>query len=68
MRASPYVTFAVVYVGGFIWAFSGFGNFGILARQRVLMLPFFLVLLALPTIEQRRERFRRDRVLHLARR
>jgi hypothetical protein len=68
MRASPYVTFAVVYVAGFIWAFSGFGNFGILARQRVLMLPFFLVLLALPTIEQRRERFRRDRVLHLARR
>ena len=42
------MTFAVVYIGCFIWAFSGFGNFGILARQRVLMLPFFLVLLALP--------------------
>ncbi|HET9022783.1 MAG TPA: hypothetical protein VFN34_12925, partial [Ornithinibacter sp.] len=48
MRRNPYVTFAVVYVGAFIWAFSGFGNFGILARQRVLMIPFFLILLALP--------------------
>lgn len=49
LSASPYVTFAVVYVLGFVWAFSGIGNFGILARQRVLMLPAFLVLLALPT-------------------
>lgn len=50
MRRVPYVTFSVVYVLVFIWAFSGFGNFGILARQRVLMLPFFLVLLALPSV------------------
>ena len=35
-------------LGAFICAFAGFGNFGILARQRVLMLPFFLILLALP--------------------
>ena len=68
MRASPYVTFAVVYAASFIWAFSGFGNFGILARQRVLMLPFFLVLLALPTIAPRRRRSRVDKVLHDARR
>lgn len=49
MRRNPYVTFCVVYVLAFVWAFSGFGNFGILARQRVLMIPFFLVLLALPS-------------------
>ncbi|MFC7488062.1 hypothetical protein ACOCJ7_18140 [Knoellia sp. CPCC 206453] len=50
MRANPYVTFCVVYMAAFIWAFSGFGNFGILARQRVLMIPFFVVLLALPEV------------------
>ena len=68
LRTSPYVTFAVVYVGGFIWAFSGFGNFGILARQRVLMLPFFLVLLALPPIERLRKTSRQDRMLERANR
>lgn len=49
LRTNPYVVFALVYTLGFIVAFAGFANFGILARQRVLMLPFFLVLLALPT-------------------
>jgi apolipoprotein N-acyltransferase len=68
MRASPYVTFCVVYAASFIWAFSGFGNFGILARQRVLMLPFFLVLLALPAIAPRRRRSRDAKVLLDARR
>ena len=48
MRTNPYVTFAVVYALAFIIAFAGFANFGILARQRTLMLPLFLVLLALP--------------------
>lgn len=51
MKRTPYVTFAVVYTSAFIWAFSGFGNFGILARQRVLMIPFFLLLLALPSVD-----------------
>lgn len=48
MRTNPYVTYAVLFTAAFIVAFSGFGNFGILARQRVLMLPFFLVLLCIP--------------------
>ncbi len=52
MRHSPYVTFALGYSLAFIVAFSGFGNFGIIARQRVLLLPFFLVLLALPTADK----------------
>ena len=38
----------LLYIVGFSLAFAEFGNFGILARQRVLMLPFFLMLLCLP--------------------
>lgn len=48
LKRNPYLVFAVVYVLAFTTAFAGFSNFGILARQRVLMLPFFLVLMALP--------------------
>ena len=48
LRRNPWLVFAVVYMLAFIIAFAGFSNFGILARQRVLMIPFFLVLLALP--------------------
>lgn len=48
LRRSPYLVFALVYTLAFIFAFAGFANFGILARQRVLMLPFYLMLLALP--------------------
>ncbi|GAA6524410.1 hypothetical protein [Intrasporangium sp. DVR] len=47
MRQHAYVVFAMTYSMAFVVAFSGFGNFGILARQRVLMLPFFFILLAL---------------------
>lgn len=50
MRVNPYVVFAVVYALAFIIAFAGFGNFGILARQRTLMIPFVAVILALPTV------------------
>ncbi|MGI5951082.1 MAG: hypothetical protein ACOX61_04450 [Brooklawnia sp.] len=48
MRTNPYVTFAVFYALAFTLAFAGFSNFGIIARQRTLMLPLFAVLLALP--------------------
>jgi len=48
MRRNPYVVFAFVFVTIYILAFAGFGNFGILARQRVLMLPFAFALLSLP--------------------
>jgi len=48
LRRFPYVAYSVVFVGVFIWAFSAFSNFGILARQRVQVLPFLLVLVALP--------------------
>ena len=48
MRYSPYVSYALGIVLAFIYAFSAFSNFGILARQRVQVMPFFLVLLCLP--------------------
>jgi hypothetical protein len=49
VRRQPYVAFAFVYTGAFIVAFSGIANFGILARQRVQLLPLYLVLLAIPS-------------------
>jgi hypothetical protein len=36
----------------FILAFSGFGNFGILARQRSQLFPLVLVALALPYVRR----------------
>ena len=46
--SNPYMVFAVLYTALFILAFSNFANFGILARERVQMLPLFLMLLAIP--------------------
>jgi hypothetical protein len=37
---------AMAYVLAFAWGFSAVGNFGILSRQRSLMLPFLFVLVA----------------------
>ncbi len=68
IRQNPYVLFSVIYMAGFIWAFAGFGNFGILARQRVLMLPFFLVVLALPPTVQAMSKHRTGRELDDVRR
>lgn len=47
-RRRPYVAFVAVYTVVFALAFSSIANFGILARERVQVLPFFLVLLAIP--------------------
>ena len=52
-RRQAYVTLSVVYTGVFVLAFSAIGNLGILARQRVQMLPFFLVLLCVPPRRKR---------------
>ena len=43
LKAS-YVLFCVLYSVAFVYAFSTFGNFGILARERVQVLPFVLAL------------------------
>ncbi len=58
MRNSPYVAYAVGYLFVFVFAFSAFSNFGILARQRAQVMPAFLVFLCLP--ERRRGAARLD--------
>jgi hypothetical protein len=45
LREKPYLMVTFFYTGGFIIAFSAILNLGILARQRVQVLPFFLALL-----------------------
>jgi hypothetical protein len=51
-RRRPYVAFVVVYSLLFVFAFSTISNFGILARERTQVLPFFLVLLAVPALRR----------------
>jgi hypothetical protein len=48
MRYRPYIAMCLLYSLLFAFGFSAVGNFGILARERVMQLPFFVVLLALP--------------------
>jgi hypothetical protein len=60
---TPYLAFASTYALLFMLAFSSFGNFGILARQRAQLFPLVLVLLALPTMRgtiERRNQSRRS--------
>ena len=66
MRTNPYVVFAVVYCLAFIIAFAGFANFGILARQRTLMIPLFVVLLALPAASGTASKLRHGRARRAA--
>ena len=47
-RNQPYAGFVLAYMALFIVAFSSIANFGILARERVQVLPFLFVLLAFP--------------------
>jgi hypothetical protein len=51
-RRRPYVAFVAVYSLLFVIAFSSIANFGILARERTQVLPFFLVLLAIPALRR----------------
>jgi hypothetical protein len=53
LRRWPYVAFILVYSGLFVVAFSSIANFGILARERIQLLPFFLVLLCVPASRAR---------------
>jgi hypothetical protein len=45
LRTKAMVTLCFFYTGGFVLAFSAILNLGILARQRVQVLPFFLALI-----------------------
>ncbi len=54
VRRRPYVLFSMLMVGMLIFAFSSIGNLGILARERVQLLPFYLVLFSIPPPRRRR--------------
>lgn len=49
---SPYVAFTLAYTFAFIYAFSSLGNFGILARERSMLLPALFVALCVPRVVQ----------------
>lgn len=53
LLATPYVVLCLTYTVLFIYGFSSFTNFGILTRQRVQVLPFFVVVLCLPPFRPR---------------
>jgi hypothetical protein len=48
LRDEPYYALALAFVPIFIYGFASVANFGILARERVQLLPFLFVLLAAP--------------------
>lgn len=48
VRRQPYVLLALLFTAAFIVAFSSIANFGILARERVQVLPVLLVAFSVP--------------------
>ena len=54
-REIPYLMFAWVLVGLYAMTFAAFANFGILVRQRSLVLPAILILIAVdPALDRAR--------------
>jgi hypothetical protein len=47
-RLRPYIMLCVIYSALFMYAFAALGNLGLIYRERTLLLPFLLVLLAIP--------------------
>jgi len=60
VRSDTYPVYAMAFVIVFVYLFSAMGNFGILARQRTMVLPLVLVLVGLPTAKERVRRRRLD--------
>ena len=58
MIRRPYLVFVATFSVGFIVAFSYIANFGILARQRTVMLALMMAFLAAPPIAKGRGLFR----------
>ena len=55
--ARPYVMVSALYTAGFCYAFAALSNLGLIDRERVLMLPFLLVLFAIPIAEPGQPKF-----------
>jgi len=47
-RERPYVLLCAVYSAAFIYSFAALGNLGLITRERTLLFPYLLVLLAIP--------------------
>jgi hypothetical protein len=47
-RWRPYVLACTIYTITFLYVFAALGNLGLIERERVLVLPFFFVLLCIP--------------------
>lgn len=61
IRDEAMIAYAIAFTVVFVYLFSAIGNFGILVRQRVMVIPLVLLVVALPTAKQRvRERRRAD--------
>ena len=50
----PFLRFSVLYTLAFAFAWSSIGNLGIMARQRVQVLPFLLILICWTAYDERR--------------
>jgi hypothetical protein len=61
IRRRPYIAFSFVMVGLLIFAFSTIGNLGILARERVQLLPFYFVVFCVPSKRWRARREAREK-------
>jgi hypothetical protein len=55
---TPYVVFCMTYTVLFVYGFASFSNYGILTRQRVQVIPFAVVLIALPPFTEGRHEWR----------
>jgi hypothetical protein len=66
--ARPYVLMATVFTAAFCYAFAALGNLGLISREAVVTIPFFLVPLCIPRGPRHRpprylwELRRRDRI------
>jgi hypothetical protein len=67
MRRRPYVAFAFVYAGLFIVGFSTLANFGLIARERVQLLPLYLLFFCIPSRGKQENRVERPHEAQLVR-
>jgi hypothetical protein len=52
-RRQPYVAFLAAFLAGGVLILTSVANFGILARQRTLLLPAMVALLSIPPLRKR---------------
>jgi hypothetical protein len=55
LRVQPYVGFALAFVLMFFFVFAVISNFGIIARERTMMLPFVFVLLSVTAVSMNKD-------------